>query len=253
MQRVDQEAVGGVDDLLVAKVEHDDAVVHGRAAPDLLHGVGGVLAIELDPLGDVRGGEDLLDRQLQAAVDQLHHQLVVRDAELAEAAEPGARIHQEAQQDPALGVQDVVDRELGGVGAVDRLHHLDADAREPRRPAEMVVDDPRGGVRMRRHDPVAGVLHHAQLLGGVVVERQRDLGAVGEVRRDVVGGQRDLAVLNVLRMDEQDLVQEPELLEESGADETVEVAAGDEAVGAVRRGRAKIRHGDYVVAAGARA
>jgi hypothetical protein len=67
----------------------------------------------------------------------------------------------------------------------------------------------------------------------VVVERQRDLGAVREVRRDVVRGQLDLAVLDVLRMDEQDLVEEPQLLEQRGADEAVEVAAGDEAIGAV--------------------
>ena len=66
-----------------------------------------------------------------------------------------------------------------------------------------------------------------------MVERQRDLGAVREVRRDVVRGELDLAVLDVLRMDEQDLAKEPELLEQGGADEAVEVAAGDEAMGAV--------------------
>ena len=61
-----------------------------------------------------------------------------------------------------------------------------------------------------------------------------DLGAVGQVGRDVIGGQLDLAVLHVLGMDEQNLVEEPELLEQGGADEAVEVAASDESEGAVR-------------------
>ena len=66
-----------------------------------------------------------------------------------------------------------------------------------------------------------------------MVERQRHLGAVGQVRGDVICGQLDLAVLDVLGMDEQDLVKESELLEQGGADESVEVAASDEAIGAV--------------------
>ena len=63
----------------------------------------------------------------------------------------------------------------------------------------------------------------------MVVERQRDLGAVREVRGDVAGGELDLAVLHVLGVDEQDVLEDPELLQQSGADETVEVAAGDKA------------------------
>ena len=40
--------------------------------------------------------------------------------------------------------------------------------------------------------------------------------------------QLDLAVLDVLGVDEQDVVEDPELLQQGGADEAVEVAAGDE-------------------------
>lgn len=83
----------------------------------------------------------------------------------------------------------------------------------------------------------------------MVVERQRHLGAVREVRRDVVGGQLDLSVLHVLGVDEEDVVQEAQLLQEGGADETVEVAAGDQPVGAfwINSGS---RHESFVVAAG---
>ena len=63
----------------------------------------------------------------------------------------------------------------------------------------------------------------------MVVERQRDLGAVRQVRGDVVGRERDFAVLHVLRVNEQDVLEESQLLQQGGADETVEVAAGDQA------------------------
>jgi len=103
----------------------------------------------------------------------------------------------------------------------------------------VVVDDARGGVGIGGHDAVAMVLADAQLLGRVVVERQRDLGAVGQVRGDVVGGQLHLAVLDVLRVGEQDVVEQAELLQQGGTDEPVEVASGDESVlaaGYQRRG-----------------
>jgi hypothetical protein len=68
--------------------------VHGRAATDLLHGRCGVLAVERDPLGDIGRREDLVDRHIQAAVDKVHHQLVVGDPEVAEAPQSGARVHE---------------------------------------------------------------------------------------------------------------------------------------------------------------
>ena len=61
-------------------------------------------------------------------------------------------------------------------------------------------------------------------------------------------GQLDLAVLHVLGMDEQDVVQEAQLLQEGGADETVEVAAGDQAIGAFWIDSGS-RHESFVVAA----
>ncbi len=63
-----------------------------------------------------------------------------------------------------------------------------------------------------------------------MVEREPDAGHVGQVRGDVAGADLDLAVLHVLGMDEEDVVEQAELLQERGADEAVEVGAGDEAV-----------------------
>ena len=63
IQRVDHEAVGRVDDLLVAQVEHDEVAVDLRAAADLLDGALAVLVVELDALRDVGDLQDLLDGQ----------------------------------------------------------------------------------------------------------------------------------------------------------------------------------------------
>jgi hypothetical protein len=128
--------------------------VHGGTADDLLARRRGVLPVQLDALRDIGGGEDLLGAQPRARVDQLEHQLVVGDAEVAEAAEAGARVHQEGEEDPALRLEDLVLGELGGVGLVDRRHEPIGDAREARGPAEVVVDDARGGGRLRADDVV---------------------------------------------------------------------------------------------------
>ena len=72
--------------------------------------------------------------------------------------------HQEAQKDPVARVEDVVHRQLSRVGAVDRVHHLDAHAREGRSSAEVLIDDARGGIGLGGHHAVAVVLADAQLL-----------------------------------------------------------------------------------------
>ena len=46
------------------------------------------------------------------------------------------------------------------------------------------------------------------------------------------GRQLDLAVLHILRVDEEDVLEDAEFFQQRGADETVEVAAGDETAGA---------------------
>jgi hypothetical protein len=169
-----------MNDLLVAQVEHYDSVVHDRAAANLLDRGVGVLEVQLDPLGHVMRLEDLVDRQVEATVDQLHHQLVVGDPELPEAAQAGAGVHQEAEEDPPLRIEDVLDQQLGGVGPVNRLHHLDAHPRERRGAAEVVVDHPCGGLGIGGHDAVVPVARHALQLRGVVIERERDLRPVGQ-------------------------------------------------------------------------
>src|ERR1700704_672591 len=80
----------------------------------------------------------------------------------------------------------------------------------------------------------------------MVIKGQRYLGAVGEVRGDVVGGQLDLAVLHVFGMDEQDLLEDAQLFQQSSTDETVEVAAGDETVRAVEGERGTVGHTDSI-------
>ena len=63
-----------------------------------------------------------------------------------------------------------------------------------------------------------------------MVEREPDAGHVGQVRRDVAGADLDLAVLHVLGVDEEDVVEQTELLQERGADEAVKVRPGYQTV-----------------------
>jgi hypothetical protein len=113
-----------------------------------------VLAVKVRALLDVGQREDLVDRVVAAVVDQLHHELVVRHAEILEAPEARARVHQVVQQHPAFRVEDLVERELRRVGLVDRVHQLGRNAREAARTAEVVVDHARGRRRFRVDDEV---------------------------------------------------------------------------------------------------
>ena len=64
----------------------------------------------------------------------------------------------------------------------------------------------------------------------VVVEHQVGIGRVGQVGGDVAGTDLHLPVLDVLGMHEQDLPDQPELLEQHRADQSVEVAPRDQPV-----------------------
>ena len=70
----------------------------------------------------------------------------------------------------------------------------------------------------------------AQGLAQVMVEGQVTTRYVGQVGRDVAFANLDLAVLHVLRVDEQDVVDHVQFLQQDGADQTVEITAGHEAV-----------------------
>ena len=189
-----------------------------------------MLEVELDALGDVRRAQDLVDGHRRAGVDQLHHQLVVGDPEVAEAPEARARVHQEVQQHPALGVEDLLERELGGVGLVDRVHHLLGDVREDGRAAVVLVDHARGRLGVGPDHVVVMTAGDADRLRGVVVERQVHARVVGQVGRDVGRAQLDLPVLHVLGMHELDVAEDVHLPEEGGTDQPVEIAARHQAV-----------------------
>ena len=87
----------------------------------------------------------------------------------------------------------------------------------------------------------SGLVADALDLGVVVVEGEVDARLTyGQVRRDVRRAQLDLAVLHVLRVHEEDVLEHAEPLEQRGADEAVEVGAGDETVTGRGRGHAPI-------------
>ena len=232
VQGVDHEAVAGVDDLLVAQIEHDDLVVDLRDALELRLEQLALLEVEVHALLDVGQLEDLVDAVVHAVADQLHHQLVVGNAEIAEAAEAGARVHQIVQQHPARGVQDLVEREVGAVALVDGGHELVADAGEGGLPAVVVVHDARGAAGVRVDDELAAGLLRFQAvdLRLVVVEGDGDARVVGQVGGDVVVTQLHLAVLHVLGVDEFDLVDDAQLAQHHRAGESVKIASCDQSL-----------------------
>ncbi len=125
-------------------------------------------------------------------------------------------------------MQDLLLAEVRAVGLVDLHHERLAHVREARLAAEVLVDDPRGRGGLGVDDVVLGALLQADGLAQVVVEGEVNARNVGEIRRDISAGHLDLAVLHVLRVDELDGVEDAPFLEQDGADEAVEVAAGHE-------------------------
>ena len=234
-QRVDHEAVPGVDDLLFPQVDDHDTAADAAAAPELVDERRRLLVVELHPFPHVRQLQDLVDAVVLAGLDQLHHQLVVRDPEVAEAPQPGAAVHQEVEQHPAGGREHLLQRVLGRVGLVDGPHQLRRDLREPLRPAVVVVDHPGRRGRVGVDDVVGGDGGVANGLAAVMVEHEMGVRRVGEVGGDVAGPDLHLPVLHVLGMDEQDVADQPELLEQHGTHQPIEVTPGDQPVSLHRR------------------
>jgi hypothetical protein len=154
-----------------------------------------------------------------------------------EAAQARARIHQEVEQIPAIRLEHFLARKARGVGLVDCIHHVAPCRREGARAAVVVIDDARRRRRPRvDHVVLALPADVADGFRQVMVERQVRARHVRQIGRDVAGADRDLPILHVLRMDEQDVIDQVQVSQQDGADEAVEVAAGNEAV-ACRKGR----------------
>ena len=125
------------------------------AAQDLFLGLFGMLEIEIDPLLDVGELQYLVDGVVAAVLDQIHHQRVVADAEFTEATQPRPCVHQIVEQHPTFRVENVIARVLGGVGLVDRLHHVVGDIRKRLLATAVVIDHARGGGGVGVDDVVA--------------------------------------------------------------------------------------------------
>ncbi len=164
-----------------------------------------------------------------AGINQQHHQLVVRDAKLAEAAKTSARIHHEGQQFPAPRIQHVITGEACGIGLVHRQHHVRIDAREGFAATEEIIDErgPRG--RIDINDVVRCAIGVPLAFAGMVVERGINAGNIGEVGGDIGRRDGDLAVLHVLGMDELDFADQIDFLQQRAADQPIHVTPGDQA------------------------
>ena len=126
-QGIDDEAVAGVDHLFVAKIDERELAVDRGAAANLLGEPLAVGHVEVDALLHVGKRQHLLDRVFAALLDELHHQVVVRNPEVAEPAKAGPGVHQEIEQHPALRIEDLVAGELRRIGLINRRHEFGGD------------------------------------------------------------------------------------------------------------------------------
>jgi len=231
---VDDEPVPGVDGILLAQVRHDQGFVLHGASHELFLELLLVREVEVDTLHDVGQFEDLVDGVLGTRIDELEHELVVGDPEIAKPTQAGAGIHQEVEQHPPPRTQDIVFGELGGVGLVHGLEQLFRGVGERLGPTVIFVHGARGrGGGWRQDEVVGDFAAGPDDLAGVMVERKVAAGDVGQVGGDIPLGDGNAAVLHVLRVDEGDLVDQLPFLEQHGTRQAVEVTARDESIGRV--------------------
>ena len=231
-QRIDQEAVGRVDDRLVAHVQHHRVALHVGAAAQLLDGLRFVLMVAAHAFGHVRQRQDATDVHGAAGIDQHHHQLQVGDAEVMEAPQTGTRVSKEPKQRPVTRMQHVGQRVRGAACLVDGSHQRRREVRETALASEVIVDHAGDRGLAHPHDQVA-VAHPGQhpRPRRLVVEHLTSRGHVGQVHQHVVLVHVHLAVLNILRMHEHDGIDHADVSQHGGADQTIEVGTGNQAVG----------------------
>ena len=93
-----------------------------------------------------------------AALDQLHHQLVIGNAEAPKPAQTGAGVHEEVQQRPARGLEHFFHGELGGIALIHRFHQIDIDVGKGFLAAIIVIDHTCRRRRIRVDDVVVKLL-----------------------------------------------------------------------------------------------
>ena len=84
----------------------------------------GLFVVDLDSLDHIRKGQDFICRHCPAGINELFHQLVIGYAEIAPSPQSSTGIHNVTHQDPAGGMQDLIDGEVGGIYLIYRLHHI---------------------------------------------------------------------------------------------------------------------------------
>ena len=149
--------------------------------------------------------------------DQVAQQIIGLRRKMAKTSQAGARIDDEVQQRPALRRHDFFKPVVSRIGLVDGSHHLLGDVGKPSSAAKMVPDHSRGRGGRRVQNEVLFV-GHARRFAGMMVDRQMHTRDKRQVCRDIVVGNRDLAVLHVLGMDELNIVDQVKFTQQHCAD-----------------------------------
>jgi len=80
--------------------------------------------INLNTLYHIRKRKNLLCGHGTAGIDQLLHQLIIWDAEIAPASQSGTGIHNKSNQDPSGRVKDLINRKICRIYFINSFHHI---------------------------------------------------------------------------------------------------------------------------------
>ena len=148
-----------------------------------------------------------------------------------ETAETCSCVHDEVHENPVLRIKDLVDSEVSGVALIYGYHDLFGNCLESISATVVVINNSCGRLFADADILVAKCLMvSSDELTLVVVKCETYSGVKGKICRDVILGDIDFSILNILRVNELDLIDNVEFLEQHGAYESVKVTSGNKSL-----------------------
>ena len=165
---------------------------------------------------------------IKTIVDQSHHQIVIGNTEVMETAKTGAGIHDEVHQYPAGRIQNLVQREIGGISLVYGSHQLLGNAREALVTAIVIKYDTCSTACIRINDIAIFIINtnKSRKLGLMVIKGNSDARIKRQVCSDICRTNIDLAILDIFWMNKFDLINQIKFFEDHCTDKTIKVTAG---------------------------
>ena len=124
IHRIDHEPVSRPDLLFFSEVKNNQVLVDGGTTFDLLLEFFLVFEEKVGSFLDIGDIKDLADGHRFTGSDEIHHELVVGNPEIAESSQAGAWVHDEVQKAPVVGVENLMNAESGCISLVHCFQDL---------------------------------------------------------------------------------------------------------------------------------